>query len=223
MAKYATWLKDEKQEVSMGEQHKPFWQCMINKSVETSLAQKAVLDFGCGTGGFLRTLYSEHPFKAGVGVDLAESSVDMANSNKGSMPLEYYVAGSAPDLSNKFDVAFSYEVIYLMPDLRAHARFIADSLKQNGVYYAATGCHTANPMWEDWKKVIERKSELPCTDYSPEDFVAAFEAEGFTAAGQQLGFDGFVPLNLHPEYYPTTQDSINYYKRDVIIFQFTKK
>jgi SAM-dependent methyltransferase len=223
MAKIATWLKDEKQEVSMGEQHKPFWQCMINKSVDSSLAQKTVLDFGCGCGGFLRTLYGEHPFKAGFGIDLAEQSVELANCNKGSMPLQYFVAGDTPDFSNKFDVAFSYEVIYLMPDLRAHARFISDSLKSGGIYYAATGCHTANPLWPSWKTVIERKSSLPVSNYSPEDFVAAFEAEGFTAAGQQLGFDGFVPLNLHPEYYPTTQDSINYYKRDVIVFAFTKK
>ena len=222
MTKIATWLKDAEQDIEMGEHHIPFWQTMIRKAVPYPLSQKTVFDFGCGCGAFLKTLFQENPFEVGYGIDLAEDSIKIANRNRGELPIAYYVSGSEPNLKDKIDVAFSYEVIYLIPDLNLHAQYMQNLLKPGASYFAATGCHTSNPLWANWRSVISQKSALPVANYAPEDFMHAFSAQGFTVSGQQLGFDGFLPLNLHPDYYPTVQDTINYYRRDIIVFQFTK-
>ncbi|CAM5998877.1 unnamed protein product [Sphagnum balticum] len=206
----------------MGEQHEPFWRKVIKKSISGDISQKTILDVGCGCGGFLKVLYQEKPFKLGYGIDLAEKPIAIANRHRGSLPINYFVKGDEPNLAGKIDLAFSYEVIYLMPDLIEHSQFIYDSLKEDGVYYATTGCHTANPLWSTWKSLVETKSALAVPEYSPEDYCNAFEQTGFTVKAQQLNFDGFVPLSWHPEYFPTALDSINYYKRDTIIFQFAK-
>jgi predicted rRNA methylase YqxC with S4 and FtsJ domains len=47
--------------------------------LETDLSDRAILDFGCNQGGFLRFLYSQRPFKRGVGVDLARALLAAAN------------------------------------------------------------------------------------------------------------------------------------------------
>lgn len=68
---------------------------------------------GCFTTGI--------PSSRRVGIDIARESVARADLLKGYRPIEYKVGGGAAALGRTFDFAFSHEVLYLLPDLAAHA------------------------------------------------------------------------------------------------------
>jgi SAM-dependent methyltransferase len=134
--------------------HRPLWRHFIRIVPDSDLSTKAVLDFGCNRGGFLRLLYALKPFRRGHGVDIAHDSIAAARSMAGAMPIEYAVATDLSRWQGQFDLAFSYEVIYLLPDIEAHAEQIWQSLRPHGVYYAVTGCHTDSPLWPTFRRVI---------------------------------------------------------------------
>ena len=118
----ATWNRNPADEEAMGATHAPIWRRMADVSVPHDISTSTVLDYGCNQGGFLRLLYDSHSFKHAVGIDIARESVARAELLKGHRPIEYKVADTAASLGRTFDYAFSHEVIYLLPDLAAHAR-----------------------------------------------------------------------------------------------------
>src|SRR5947207_11147537 len=117
----ATWNRNPAEEEAMGAAHAPIWRRMIDVSVPRDLSQSTVLDYGCNQGGFLRMLYDRHPFRSAVGIDIARESVGRAELLKGHRPIDYKVSDTAAALGRTFDYAFSHEVIYLLPDVAAHA------------------------------------------------------------------------------------------------------
>ena len=74
----STWNRNPADEEAMGAAHTPIWRHMIDVSVSDDLRDATVLDYGCNQGGFLRMLYDRHPFRAGVGIDIARESVARA-------------------------------------------------------------------------------------------------------------------------------------------------
>ncbi len=71
-------------------------------------------------------------------MDIARDSVAAANALRGTAPVRYEIATSLDAWPAQFDIAFSYEVIYLLPDLADHAAQMHAALKPGGVYYAVT-------------------------------------------------------------------------------------
>ena len=117
----STWNRNPADEEAMGAAHAPIWRRMIDVSVPEDLRDSTVLDYGCNQGGFLRMLYDRHPFRAGVGIDIARESVARAELLKRQRPIDYRAGNSAAALGQVFDYAFSHEVLYLLPDLAVHA------------------------------------------------------------------------------------------------------
>ena len=223
MTAISTWMKEEKRDLEMNEYHEQYWNSFIKRiSPKDEIKGKTVLDFGRGCGGFLRLLQDQRQFREGVGIDIAEKSLETARSLVAKRPIEYLLAKDAEKFKGKVDYAFSYEVIYLMQDLAEHADFISEFLKPGGVYYAATGCHTGNPQWEDWKKIIVGESVLPLIDYAPDDFVDAFKAKGYKVGVCRLDHRDFVSV-VHKDYFPTVEDALRYYADDIQVFRFEKQ
>lgn len=218
---YATWYVDADAEVRMEAGHRPYWRHFITRIPETDLSTREVLDFGCNRGGFLRLLHALKPFRRGVGVDIAQDSVAAANTMKGLAPVSYEVATSLDAWAGRFDIAFSYEVIYLLPDLAAHAAQMRAALKPGGVYYAVTGCHTHCPLWPDWRVRIAGISNAPVQDRAPDDYAAAFIAAGFDVSVRRFGYDGFVPATPSG-YYPRLADAIRYAAEDKLLFRIAR-
>ncbi|CCZ22279.1 methyltransferase protein [Acetobacter sp. CAG:977] len=218
-----SWSKLKSEEDVMNDHHAPFWRSMIQQMSEKDLHTASVLDFGCNQGGFLRTLYRIKPFRRGLGVDLAIRSLEIADGLKGDMPLQYTTPEILADMEENIDIAFSHDVIYLLDDLKEHARTIKKVLKANGVYYAATGCYSEMPLWPLWKKEVEAYSNIPLSDYSINDFAESFWAEGFDVAIQKCIPEGFVTCWQGREaYFPKITDFLKYYDYK-IIFRFSKK
>ena len=219
----ATWNRNPADEEAMGATHAPIWRRMADVSVPHDISTSTVLDYGCNQGGFLRLLYDSHSFLRAVGIDIARESVARAELLKGHRPIEYKVADTAASLGRTFDYAFSHEVIYLLPDLAAHARDIRAALRPGASYVAAVGCHTDSSVWPRWRKLIAETSSIPLYDHSLEDISKAFAAAGFTVSVRPLALDAFMQVTIGSAYFPKVVDQLRYYTSDKVLFRFVRQ
>jgi SAM-dependent methyltransferase len=219
--KISTWYVDPDAEDRMADGHAPIWRHLIDLIVEKDLSGKSVLDFGCNQGGLLRHLYAIRPFRKALGVDIAETSVAKAEALKGNLPIQHQVGGTVTGWDQEFDLAISHEVIYLVPDIEAHAADIFRALKPGGVYYAVTGCHTDNPLWPKWRTLVAEKTNTVVQDRSITDYAKAFQAAGFKVAARKLEFDGFLPYSASA-WTPDFADSLDYYTQTKIVYRLVK-
>lgn len=220
---YPTWHLSPSGETAMEDIHTPYWRHFINVIPERDLSGNAVLDFGCSRGGFLRLLHDTRPFAKGVGVDIASASVEDASKMAGDRPLSYHVTSDPSQFGPTFDIAFSYEVIYLLQDLAEHARQMKDALCEYGVYYAVTGCHTESPLWNRRKDVIASNSSTRVPSYSPDDYIDAFASNGFKVMLRRFGFNDFVPPPVNRKFHPGIMDALTYNAEEKILFRFSKQ
>lgn len=102
------WTEDNGGEQRMEEEHLRHWEKVLQMVEEQELSDLNILDFGCNQGGFLRYLYKERPFKEGVGVDLAQESIQIANKRKGAAPLTYVATSTPEQFANHFDLASAF-------------------------------------------------------------------------------------------------------------------
>lgn len=219
---YATWHADPAREPAMEESHRPLWHHFIRAIPETDLSTRTVLDFGCNRGGFLRLLHALKPYRRGLGVDIAEASVAAAQRLAGVVPVEYAATTDLSPWFDCFDLAFSYEVIYLLPDLAAHAATIHRCLRTGGVYYAVTGCHTASPVWPRFRAAIGDTTHAPVQDRSPDDYARTFAEAGFGVSVRRFGYDGFVPVPKDSCYYASLLEAIDYAAEYKLMFRLVK-
>ena len=219
----ATWNRNPADEEAMGAAHAPIWRRMADVSVPHDISTSTVLDYGCNQGGFLRLLYDSHSFQSAVGIDIARESVARAELLKGHRPIEYKVADTAASLGRTFDYAFSHEVIYLLPDLAAHARDIRAALRPGASYVAAMGCHTDSSVWPRWRKLITETSSIPLYDHSLEDVSKAFAEAGFTVSVRPLALNAFMQVTIGSAYFPKVVDQLRYYTTDKVLFRFVRQ
>jgi SAM-dependent methyltransferase len=219
----ATWNRNPADEEAMGAAHAPIWRRMADVSVPHDLSASTVLDYGCNQGGFLRLLYDNHPFKSAAGIDIARESVARAELLKGHRPIEYKVTDRAASLGRIFDYAFSHEVVYLLPDLAAHAQDMRAALRGGGTYIAAIGCHTDSSLWPRWRELIGETSSIPLYDHSLEDVSKAFTGAGFTVSVRPLALDAFMPVTVGSAYFPKVADQLRYYDTEKVLFRFVRQ
>jgi SAM-dependent methyltransferase len=220
---YETWYVDAAREAAMEDGHRPLWRHFIETIGETDLSTRQILDFGCNRGGFLRLLYALKPFTHAVGVDIARSSITAARDLVGPAPIDYEVAADLSAWRNRFDLAFSYEGIYLLRDIADHAASMHAALRNGGVYYAVTGCHTDSPLWSSWRNIIGESTNAPVLDRSPDDYASAFQAAGFDVSVRRFGYAGFVPISKDQRYYPKLTDAVDYAAEHKLLFRLVKR
>ena len=216
----STWNRSQVDEDAMGAAHAPIWRRMIDVAAPTDLSRSTVLDYGCNQGGFLRLLYDRHPFRSATGIDIARESVARAELLKGHRPIDYRLGDQAAALGQTFDLAFSHEVIYLLPDVAAHARDIKTALRPGGAYVAAMGCHTDSSLWPRWRALIAESSSIPIYDHSLEEVSKAFTETGFSVSVRPLALDAFMPFTIGSAYFPKVVDQLRYYSSDKVVFRF---
>lgn len=217
-----TWDSHEGEE-SMAEGHEPAWHALISYVQEKTLADKRVLDFGCNRGGFLKVLHQALPYKDALGVDIADESVAYANAHKGATPCSYAHSKVLAGEKDGFDIAFSHEVVYLLPDLEAHAKEMAHVLKSGGVYYLAIGEYAENPLWERWKKTVSEFSPVPPQTYSLQDIAKSFQNNGFSVSVRRMVTDGFLPYDASDDkYLHNPMELLDFMTQYMMLFRLVK-
>jgi SAM-dependent methyltransferase len=201
---------------AMQNEHHFVWEAIVN-AVDSQLTGQRVLDIGCNRGGFLRMLCDGRDIGEGCGYDPAEAAIADARRLAGQRPLQFAVAGNIPPGWGRFDVAFSHEVLYLIPDLRSHAESVYGALVPSGSYYAVMGVHAASPLMVEWHG--EHAAELRLPPLHDADGVAgSFAAAGFEVSASRLKI-GFIPI---PVPAPRVLEWLDYYNEKKLLFRFTR-
>jgi SAM-dependent methyltransferase len=175
---------------AMQDEHAFVWRAMLD-TIDVDLAGRRVLDAGCNRGGFLRLVADEHRIAEGFGYDPAPGAIADARRLAGDRPLRFEASSSVPDNWRDLDVAFSHEVLYLLPDLAEHAGGVHRCLRPGGVYFAAMGVHAGSSMMAEWHAANRDELQLPPLR-DIDDVIAAFEGVGFEASVARLAMR-FVP------------------------------
>lgn len=205
----------------MQDGHAPSWNAMIKLMDEADLRGKKILDFGCNRGGFFHALYKEKPFAHGVGVDLAQQALAYARAHTNNLPFEFDAPERLAQDNNAYDMAFSHEVLYLVPDLDSHAQLMHKILKSDGVYYVVLGEYAENPLWQRWIKQIPEFSPLKPQNYTLDAICAAFTKAGFKTALQPLRCDGFIPYSPS-KYFENPLELLDFMQNRMMYFRFSK-
>jgi SAM-dependent methyltransferase len=204
----------------------PFWISMINASqkVISPETPKKVLDFGCGEGKFLPVFNLMDNLETGIGIETTEELLSLAKQHQNAKT-NYVHYSNLLNYKNFFDVAYSQEVLYTLPDLKQHAQEMFDCLKKGGYYFATMGCHIQNPLWAHRRQIIRQEETYPVFDYSLEQVANVFFEVGFEVGLKRLPVDYFVIY--HPETTPSFSksylDLINNVHDHKMLFLFWKE
>lgn len=95
-----------------------------------------VLDFGCGTGGFVKEL-SDKKFDKIIGLDYSESMIKIANSR--NIPNAEFICNEIKNIEyyNYFDIVISIMVFQFIKDIDSVIKKINNLLKSNGLLIIA--------------------------------------------------------------------------------------
>ncbi len=175
-----------------------FWTAMVNEVIPPHTGQEVVLDYGCGDGQFLRLLHNMRPFASGLGIDVDAKLIETARGNKREgEPIEYGMPAALEGVRQRFDLAFSQEVFWMVEDLDELARTMYRVLKDKAEYYATMGCHIENPLWPHRRRVLQSEG-YRVFDYSLDEVADTFYRAGFEVGLKRLPVEYF---NLfHPEF-----------------------
>jgi len=175
-----------------------FWTAMIREIIPPHNGREVVLDYGCGSGGFLRLLHQMRPIARGLGVDVdAEMLAKAREERRQGEPLDYSTPDALNGIEQHFDFIFSQEVFWMIDDLPALARTLYRVLKDKGEYYATMGCHIENPLWPHRRRLLQEEGQRPF-DYSLDQVADIFYTAGFEVGLKRLPVEYFNIF--HPEF-----------------------
>jgi len=207
---------------AMQDEHGFIWRAML-ETIDIDLSGARVLDSGCNRGGFLRMLVDGAGIAEGYGYDPAFAAVADARRLSAFRPLTFEVADNVPAGWSDFDVAFSHEVLYLLPDLRAHAEAMFAALQPARPYFAVMGVHAGSPMMAAWHAANADDLALPPL-HDLDEVAGVFEEAGFEVGVARLRFR-FVPVSAHragPADRDRLVEWLEYYSDDKVMFRFTR-
>lgn len=216
----ATYWRSAADDLAMEDEHGFIWRAML-ETIDVDLAGGRVLDAGCNRGGFLRLLADGHGINEGFGYDPAAGAIEDARRLARDRPLHFEVSSSVPEGWSDIDVAFSHEVLYLLPDLAVHAADIHSSLRPGGVYFAVMGVHTRSPLMVEWHAANREELRMPPL-YDIDDVVATFQSAGFVASMARLAIR-FVPIEGKGHNHETRSvDWLAYYHDHKLLLRFAR-
>jgi SAM-dependent methyltransferase len=217
----ATYWLNATDDEAMQDEHEFVWRAMLD-TVDVDLAGRRVLDAGCNRGGFLRLLADGHGIAEGFGYDPAGGAIEDARRLAGDRPLHFESTATVPEEWGKLDVAFSHEVLYLLPDLSAHAVAIHRSLRPGGAYFAVMGVHSGSQMMVAWHAAHRQELRLPPL-YDVDDVISRFQRAGFEASVARLAIR-FVPVTgSGPDHESRSLEWLNYYYDQKLLLRFARR
>lgn len=202
------WQEPNRGDQSMEDEHQFFWQDCLENMIDVDLSGKKILDFGCSQGGFLRYIYKDHPFKSAVGIDLAQKSIDKANQIKGNIPAQFFALDNLETLDKDFDCAISTAVLFLIDDIKDHAKQIYDRLKPGGIYIAQYPDYVTNPAYAPCRDVIDEFAAQKCAPKSLEEIVSDFESAGFQVFLKRIIPKGYISVGSESRFYGNSVPNI---------------
>ncbi len=216
------WLEPNQGDASLEEDHVDFWQDVLNNVIDQSLTHKNVLDFGCNRGGLLKMLHETFSLNKGVGVDIAQESINVANSRIQNEPIKYLALTDLSQFQEEFDIAISTAVIYLIQDIKNHAQQIYGALKPNGVYYVTHPDYTQSAGGKVLMEEIKKFSATEVATNTLDDIANAFEEVGFQVSIKKMQPSRYFSHTKHSTWYRSIYDCIHHEYNERYVFKLVK-
>lgn len=217
------WQKGNETDDDMAHDHQESWQRTIEQIDPHDIVDKTVLDIGCNQGGFLRLLYKTMPYKAGVGIDLAQQSLQKARALTNDLPLTFTLTAKPQQTGETFNTAISTSVLYLIEDVVQHARDLKAVLKTNGVYYATFADLTHNPSQAYMAEIINTYGATPAQNHSLKHIVDCFIAEGFEVAVMKERVPEIIDVTKYSDFYLSPNDYLQTLYEESFLIKATLK
>jgi SAM-dependent methyltransferase len=201
-----------------------FWSALIAHIERDGIrAPKSVLDIGCHTGGLLQQIGRRFQPKSLIGIEPLAAARSAAMTR---------LAGAAETITlldpsewtrvpeDTCDLITSHETLYLESDLRLFMTHIRTTLARPGAAYVVLGCHTENPLWQQWKLPLIAAGHQ-VYDYAPMDIMAAASAAGLLPSVQPLRRGGWITYDpLRTDFpYPDVKAMMDHHYRHKLIFR----
>lgn len=131
---------------------------------------KSIIDAACGTGYGTHYIINSGATRV-IGIDISDEAITFCKSNYVKPSLEYKKLDCLKinELSEKFDVAVSFETIEHLDDPEAFIKNTASVLKPEGIFICSTpnksrlsGAGNINPYhpneleWTDFKRIFQK-------------------------------------------------------------------
>lgn len=171
----------------------PFWAAMLSEVLEPIRPDVRVLEFGTQGPDFLRLAYLAYPYAEGLGIilDIDRNATAVQSATSECPRLRFLNETAAEIESDGFDLAFSHEVLGLLPNLHEHATVIGRLLSPGGVYYAAFGWHGDNPT-SSIQSSIRAERGLPFHPHLLGEVAETFHSAGFEVSFKRLPLPYFL-------------------------------
>jgi SAM-dependent methyltransferase len=201
-----------------------FWSTMIAHIERDGLqAPKSILDIGCHTGGLLQQLSRRFHPSALVGIEpLAAARVAAAQrlskAAESVTLLDHTEWALVP--AGGSDLITSHETLYLEGDVRGFMKRVRTALAKAGSAYVVLGCHSENPLWQEWKvPLIDAGHQV--YDHAPLDIMEAAASAGLLPSVQPLRRSGWVTYDpVRADFqYPDVKTMFDHHYRHKLIFR----
>lgn len=114
-----------------------WWLRLIQRNVIRGMAERSILDVGCGTGSALKMLLALE-YKNLTGVDFSPKMLTKARQKLGEeVKLIFADAAKLPFENERFDIVLSTEAFHHFPEPEKSLREIVRVLKKDGLLYLA--------------------------------------------------------------------------------------
>lgn len=201
-----------------------FWSALIAHIERDGIrAPKSILDIGCHTGGLLHQISRRFRPAVLIGIEPLAAARAAAEEKLGGAadsvtlldPAEW---ARVPD--EGIDLITSHETLYLEEDLRAFMMHVRAALAKTGTAYVVLGCHSENPLWQQWKLPLIADGHQ-VYDHAPLAIMEAAAAAGLLPSVQPLRQTGWITYDpSRADFrYPDAKTMFEHHYRHKLIFR----
>lgn len=206
-----------------------FWDALIAAVEKDRDVHKieSVLDVGCHNGALLDRMAKRWNLRRLYGIEPVTSLRQTAIKRLSGLSLEALYIFDPEHwhevVDGSIDLVLSQEVLYLVEDVSELFRHIARVLTPTGTAYVTLGCHTENPLWPHWRKVLVDMG-MTVYDHAPMDILRHAESAGFWTALRPLRSDGWIIHAPSSARFPVpnVNDLMNHHYRHKLLFRLEK-
>lgn len=183
-----------------------------------------IIDIGSHRGGFLHRAVERWKCQHAFGIEPLEAAREMAVSRLEAAGIS---ATFLPPVrwnvipANTADLIVGQEMLYLVSDLPELMQNVARVLRPRRKAYFTLGCHTENPLWPEWRAILQAGGTITY-DYGPLEIMRHAESVGMRTAVRPLRRDGWIHHHPLTARYPVPSVSAlcDHHYQHKLLFRF---
>jgi SAM-dependent methyltransferase len=205
-----------------------FWEALL-AHIDRDYAGKSltrVLDVGCHYGGLLMRAAMRFGATGLVGIEPLVQARDIAAKRLREISSDVQICDPShwSDVEqDSIDLILCHEVLYLIRDVDAVMQCFHRVLKPGAAAYVVLGCHAENPVWNEWRQLIEGDGHVTFSHH-PLDILGKANAAKLSGAIRPLRDNGWITYDPSAARFKFTSASaiFEHHYRMKLLFRFLK-